>query len=125
MINPNDPANPTTGLEYINQSDQAPTIGVYVGLTIRAELAARFMASTLSNSDSDLTNHVSLKEHAEIAIIEDLNKPNGTPGKESLREAFDAGYDYRSSKDPNIIKEFGENSADGFEAFYKNKTESK
>ena len=40
-------------------------------------------------------------------------------GKELAKEAFDAGYDYRSSQDSGIIEEFGENSSDDFETFIK------
>lgn len=41
------------------------------------------------------------------------------PNKKELKEAFDAGYDYRSSLMPEIINRFGINSQPTFEKWIK------
>lgn len=38
--------------------------------------------------------------------------------KKLLKEAFDAGYDYRTSLIPDVIKEYGENACMTFEEWY-------
>jgi hypothetical protein len=38
--------------------------------------------------------------------------------KEKLKQAFDAGYDYRSSLDQDVIDNFGEGSQPSFEQWY-------
>lgn len=38
--------------------------------------------------------------------------------KELFKQAFDSGYDYRTSLMPEVIKEYGENCAQTFEEWY-------
>jgi len=55
-------------------------------------------------------------EHQKTVIKSDLLK-----AKELLKEAFDAGYDYRSSQTEHVIEQFGENSCDNFEEWLQGK----
>lgn len=43
----NEPAFPTTGSEYISNSDPQPTIGLYGGITIRDYFAAKAIAAVV------------------------------------------------------------------------------
>lgn len=45
------PAFPTTGSEYVNNSDPSPTIGQFGGITIRDYFAAKAMQSLCGKYD--------------------------------------------------------------------------
>lgn len=61
-INPNDPARPVKGLNWDKDHDY---YSEHFGLTIRQELAARFMASTI---DSDIARGQLDGRRANIAL---------------------------------------------------------
>lgn len=78
--NPNDPAQPSTGCEYINQSDYQPTVGVFGGLTKREYFAAMALQGL---SVGKITKDIMAGQCVDIAqcaieiadqLIEALNK---------------------------------------------------
>lgn len=75
-INPNDPLVRSTRTEY-NGLSTSPTVAEYGGLSIRAELAARFMSAILVRDPKTYNMPAEVAHDAVIfadALIAQLNK---------------------------------------------------
>lgn len=76
MTNGNDSMYPTTGKEFINNSDHDITVGLYGGLTKREFFAALIMAQTIvkwgsGHEERCAKDAVVATDH----LINELNKP--------------------------------------------------